>query len=147
MRLANILNLGIKELRSLAHDPVMIALIIWAFTLSVYAVAKAIPETLSKVPIAIVDEDQSQLSARIMEAFFPPQFMPPALISRTGMDARMDAGSDTFAVDIPPDFERDVMAALSEPQVRHGESCSARSAMGPLEIRALAASVAIFVTC
>ncbi len=26
------------------------------------------------------------------------------------MDARMDAGSETFAVDIPPDFERDVMA-------------------------------------
>jgi len=110
MRLANILNLGIKELRSLAHDPVMITLIIYAFTLSVYAVATAIPETLSKVPIAIVDEDQSQLSARIIDAFFPPQFMPPALISRTGMDARMDAGSDTFAVDIPPDFERDVMA-------------------------------------
>jgi len=110
MRLANVWNLGIKELRSLAHDPVMIVLIIYAFSLSVYSVAKAIPETLSKVPIAIVDEDQSQLSARIVDAFFPPQFMPPAIISRTEMDARMDAGSDTFAVDIPPNFERDVMA-------------------------------------
>jgi len=110
MRLANIWNLGIKELRSLAHDPIMIALMMYAFTLSVYAVAKAIPETLSDVPIAIVDEDQSQLSERIVDAFFPPQFMPPAIISRTEMDARMDAGSDTFAVDIPPDFERDVMA-------------------------------------
>jgi len=110
MRLANIWNLGIKELRSLAHDPVMIALITWAFTLSVYAVGKSMPETLSKVPIAIVDEDQSQLSGRIIDAFFPPQFMRPALISRGEMDSRMDAGSDTFAVDIPPDFERDVMA-------------------------------------
>ena len=110
MRLANILNLGIKELRSLAHDKVMIVLIIYAFTLSVYVVATGIPETLSNVPIAIVDEDQSQLSARIIDAFFPPQFMPPALISRGEMDSRMDAGSDTFAVDIPPDFERDVMA-------------------------------------
>ncbi len=110
MRLANIWNLGIKELRSLAHDPVMIALIMWAFTLSVYAVGKSMPETLSKVPIAIVDEDQSQLSARIIDAFFPPQFMRPALISRDQMDARMDAGSETFAIDIPPDFERDVMA-------------------------------------
>ncbi len=110
MRLANIWNLGIKELRSLAHDPVMIGLITWAFTLSVYAVGKSMPETLSKVPSAIVDEDQSQLSARIIDAFFPPQFMRPALISRDQMDARMDAGSETFAVDIPPDFERDVMA-------------------------------------
>lgn len=110
MRLSNILNLGIKELRSLAHDTVMIVLIIYAFSLSVYSVAKAIPETLSNVPIAIVDEDQSQLSARIIDAFFPPQFMQPALIRRDQMDARMDAGSETFAVDIPPDFERDVMA-------------------------------------
>ena len=110
MRLSNILNLGIKELRSLAHDVVMIVLIIYAFSLSVYVVAKAIPETLSNVPIAIVDEDQSQLSGRIIDAFFPPQFMNPALISRDEMDRRMDAGSDTFAVDIPPEFERDVMA-------------------------------------
>ena len=26
------------------------------------------------------------------------------------MDARMDAGLDTFALDIPPDFQRDVLA-------------------------------------
>lgn len=110
MRLANILNLGMKELRSLAHDPVMIALMMYAFTLSVYAVATAIPETLSEVPIAIVDEDHSQLSRRIIDAFFPPQFMRPAIIGRQEMDARMDEGLDTFAVDIPPDFERNVMA-------------------------------------
>jgi len=113
MRLANVVNLGIKELRSLAHDPVMIALMMYAFTLSVYAVATAIPETLSNVPIAIVDEDQSQLSKRITDAFFPPQFMQPAIISRQQMDARMDAGLDTVAVDIAPDFERDVMAGRS----------------------------------
>jgi len=110
MRLANIWNLGTKELRSLAHDPIMIGLMMYAFTLSVYAVAKAIPETLSNVPIAIVDEDQSQLSMRIIDSFFPPQFMKPAMIGRGQMDERMDAGFDTFALDIPPNFERDVMA-------------------------------------
>jgi ABC-2 type transport system permease protein len=29
------------------------------------------------------------------------------------MDARMDAGLDTFALDIPPDFQRDVLAGRS----------------------------------
>ena len=29
------------------------------------------PETLHRAPIAIVDEDRSQLSARIADAFFP----------------------------------------------------------------------------
>ncbi len=110
MRLANIVNLGIKELRSLAHDPIMMVLIIYSFTVAIYTAATAMPETLSRTPIAIVDEDQSPLSTRIIDAFYPPYFLPPVIISRNEMDARMDAGLDTFALDIPPDFQRDVLA-------------------------------------
>ncbi len=110
MRLANVINLGIKELRSLAHDPIMLILIAYSFTLSVYAAATAMPETLSRTPIAIVDEDRSPLSTRITEAFYPPYFLPPVTINRAEMDERMDAGLDTFALDIPPDFQRDVLA-------------------------------------
>jgi ABC-2 type transport system permease protein len=36
--------------------------------------------------------------------------MTPVLISHTEMDARMDAGLDTFALNIPPSFQRDVLA-------------------------------------
>jgi ABC-2 type transport system permease protein len=110
MRAANILHLGIKELRSLLRDPMMIVLIVYVFTFSVYVAATAMPETLHKAPIAIVDEDRSQLSIRIADAFFPPHFEPPVLISQVEMDARMDAGLDTFALDIPPNFQRDVLA-------------------------------------
>lgn len=39
--------------------------------------------------------------------------MPPQLITRAEMDARMDAGLDTFALDIPPNFQRDVLARRS----------------------------------
>ena len=35
-RLANILYLGIKELRSLQHDLALVLLILWAFSMSVY---------------------------------------------------------------------------------------------------------------
>ena len=68
------------------------------------------PDTLHKAPIAIVDEDQSPLSQRIVNAFQPPLFLPPKLVSREEMDARMDAGLDTFALDIPPNFQQDVLA-------------------------------------
>ena len=61
-------------------------------------------------PIAIVDEDQSPLSQRIVNAFQPPLFVPPKLVSREEMDARMDAGLDTFALNIPPNFQQDVLA-------------------------------------
>ncbi|BBO80925.1 putative transporter subunit: membrane component of ABC superfamily [Desulfosarcina cetonica] len=110
MRLANIFHLGIKEIRGLLHDPIMLILIIYAFTFAVHTSATAMPETLHKAPIAIVDEDRSQLSQRIADAFFPPHFMPPARISQAEMDARMDAGIDTFAINIPSDFQRDVLA-------------------------------------
>jgi len=117
MRSANILNLGIKELHSLLRDPVMLVLIVYAFSVSIYSAATAMPETLHKAPIAIVDEDRSQLSTRIVDAFYPPYFTTPALITQAEMDARMDAGLDTFALDIPPGFQRDVLAGR-EPAVQ-----------------------------
>ncbi|MEW6728963.1 MAG: ABC transporter permease [Pseudomonadota bacterium] len=113
MRLRNIGHLGIKELRSLLRDPMMLVLIVYSFTFSIYTAATAMPETLQKAPIAIVDEDRSPLSARIVDGFMSPYFMPPALITQAEMDARMDAGLDTFALNIPPDFQRDMLAHRS----------------------------------
>jgi ABC-2 type transport system permease protein len=113
MRADHILHLGIKELWSLARDPMMLALIAFSFTVAIYAGATAMPETLSKAPIAIVDEDQSPLSARIVGAFQPPYFLPPTMVTQAEMDARMDAGLDTFALNIPPAFQRDVLAGRS----------------------------------
>jgi ABC-2 type transport system permease protein len=110
MRAGHVLHLGIKELRSLARDPIMLVLIVYAFSVGVYAKAVALPDTLNKAPIAVVDEDHSPLSTRIVSAFYPPYFLPPRTITQTEMDARMDAGVDTFALDIPPDFQRDLLA-------------------------------------
>lgn len=110
MRPANIFHLGVKELRSLARDPIMLLLIVYAFSIGVYAAATAMPQTLNKAPIAIVDEDRSPLSWRIVGAFYPPYFLPPHLIGQAEMDARLDTGLDTFALDIPPDFQRDLLA-------------------------------------
>ncbi|MFH1817009.1 MAG: ABC transporter permease [Pseudomonadota bacterium] len=109
----NILHLGIKELRSLVRDPIMLVLIVYAFTFSIYTAATAMPETLHKAPIAIVDEDRSALSNRIIDDFYPPYFLPPALITTAEMDARMDAGLDTFALHIPSGFQRDLLAGHS----------------------------------
>jgi len=110
VRISNILNLGIKELRSLYRDPTMLVLIVFAFTFAIYSAATAMPESLNRAAISIVDEDRSTLSTRIVSAFYPPHFRPPVLINQTQMDARMNAGLDTFALDIPPDFERDLLA-------------------------------------
>src|SRR5690606_26108061 len=106
----NIYRLGVKELWSIARDPMLVLLIIYAFTLSIYTSATAVPETLHKAVIAIVDEDRSPLSARIASAFYPPYFQRPAMISLAELDPGMDAGEYTFALVIPPDFQRDLLA-------------------------------------
>lgn len=110
MRAANILHLGRKELASLARDPMMVFLIVYAFTFAIYTAATAMPETLNKAPIAVVDEDRSQLSERIVDALQPPHFMRPERVAAGEVDARMDAGRVTFALYIPAGFERDVLA-------------------------------------
>ncbi len=113
MRLANILNLGIKELRGLGRDPAMMVLIVYAFTLSIYTASRAAPETLNRAAIAVVDEDHSPVSNRIITSLYPPYFVIPQMISQAEMDNRLDAGLDTFALDIPPNFQRDLLAGKS----------------------------------
>ena len=108
--LDNIYRLGVKEIWSLLRDPAMLILIVYVFTASVYTGATAMPETLRNAPVAIVDEDQSQLSARITSAFYPPLIKPPAFVSRAEMDPGMDTGQYTFVVNIPPNFQSDVLA-------------------------------------
>jgi len=112
-QVSHIYRLGIKELWSLLRDPIMLVLIVYSFTAQIYMSATAMPESLHKAPIAIVDEDGSPLSARIASAFYPPHFMPPAMVSLTEVDAGLDAGKYTFALNIPPDFQRDVLAGRS----------------------------------
>lgn len=113
MRIANIIDLGIKELRGLARDPILLVLVAYSFTLSIYTAATASPESLNRAAIAIVDEDHSPVSSRIIAALYPPFFVSPQLITQSEMDARMDAGVDTFALDIPPNFQRDLLAGKS----------------------------------
>lgn len=110
MPISNITQLSIKEFRSLLRDPIMIALILFAFSIAIYSAATAMPETLTLAPIAIVNEDHSLLSDRIFDAFYPPNFKPPLLISKSAMDKGMDMGNFTFVLDIPPNFQRDLMA-------------------------------------
>ncbi|ALN21176.1 ABC transporter permease [Ectopseudomonas mendocina] len=112
-RLANIFHLGIKELRSLQHDLALVLLILWAFSMGIYSAATSMPESLHNAAIAVVDEDQSQLSERLIQAFQEPYFRTPERIDLSEMDRGMDSGRYTFTLNIPPDFQRDVLAGRS----------------------------------
>ncbi|BBO82489.1 ABC transporter permease [Desulfosarcina ovata subsp. sediminis] len=109
-KLTNIVFLGIKELRSFWHDKVLFIFVIWAFSGGIYAISTATSLELHKAPIAVLDEDRSQLSAQIIDAFYPPYFQTPIDIPPAAMNSGMDSGRFTFVLDIPPDFEHDLLA-------------------------------------
>ncbi len=48
----------------------MLALIVFAFTVSIYSSATVTPGSLHHAPIAVADQDKSQLSARIVANSF-----------------------------------------------------------------------------
>ena len=105
-----ILRLGIKELHSVWHDKVLLFFVLWTFSFGIYSAATAMSRELHNAAIAVVDEDRSHLSRRIIGAFYGPYFRPPALIALADVDRGLDAGHYTFVLDIPPNFQRDVQA-------------------------------------
>jgi ABC-2 type transport system permease protein len=107
---ANIYWLGVKELRSFLSDFVLLGLVVYAFSLAIVLQARSNSQELHNASIAIVDEDNSELSRRIGHAFFPPLFQTPKPIAERDIIPAMNAGKFTFVLDIPPDFERDVLA-------------------------------------
>lgn len=111
--LANTSRLGVKELRSLWRDRAMLFLIVYIFTIAVHTAATSMPETLHDAPLAVVDEDGSPLARRLTAAFRPPEFTPPRLIALREQDPQLDAGRYTYVLDIPPGFQRDVLAGRS----------------------------------
>jgi ABC-2 type transport system permease protein len=108
--LLNIFWLGLKEIRSLMSDTVMVIFVIYAFTLAIQVQATGTSSEVNNASIAFVDEDGSALSKELFNAFFPPRFRFPDLIDASFVEESMDQGLYMFVVSIPPGFERDLLA-------------------------------------
>lgn len=113
----NIYRLGIKEILGLCRDWLLLGLIIYSFTFAIVIASKSQPDSLNKATIAIVDDDRSQLTGRLADAFIPPMFLPPKVITQGEIDGTMDRGEHTFVVVFPPEFQKDVLAG-KHPEVQ-----------------------------
>lgn len=113
LRLANVFRLGIKELYSLRADPILLVMIVYAFTLAVHAQATGAKTEVLNVAVGIVDEDDSELSRRIAGAILEPQFRPAIRLTPNGIDPGMNSGRFVFVLEVPPKFEFDVLAGRS----------------------------------
>ena len=108
--LSRIFWLGLKELSSFAHDWVLIGLVIFAFSIAVIAQAQSRAQELYNAAIGFVDEDNSELSRRVVHAFLPPYYKSPLPVELHDIEQLMNRGKFTFIIDIPPNFQRDVLA-------------------------------------
>ncbi|MBV1699377.1 MAG: ABC transporter permease [Hyphomicrobiales bacterium] len=107
--LQNIFWLGIKEIRSFFRDYVLVLFVVYAFSLQIIAQASSFSQEVHNASIAVVDEDHSELSRRITRAFLPPYFKPAQRITERDVVPMMNLGKYTFVIDIPPNFQRDVL--------------------------------------
>ncbi len=111
--LENIYWLGLKELRCFFSDYVLLALVIWSFSVAVYTQARSNSQELHNASLGVLDEDQSPLSRRMIGALLPPEFQKSVAVAERDIDRLMDTARYTFIIWIPPDFERDVIAGRS----------------------------------
>ena len=109
----HILQLGVKELLSLLRDPVLLFLIVYSFTFSVYTPSKSAVMDVINASVAVVDEDHSTASRQIRDALLPPLFLPPAQIPFSEINRALDEGRYTFVIDIPPKFQHDLTKGVA----------------------------------
>src|SRR5271166_4719207 len=112
LHLANIFRLMIKELRSFRSDPIMLALVVYSFTIAIYAAATGATTEATNLSVAIVDEDRSDLSRRIADGLTPPTFQPAVQIAATEIDPAMNSQRFIYVIEFPPKFQADILAGM-----------------------------------
>jgi ABC-2 type transport system permease protein len=101
--------------RVLAIRGAFILLIVAPLIYGVYYPQPYLNQILRKLPIAVVDADQSELSRRIVETLDASGTLSVVARPRTLADARavIDRGDAFAAVGIPPGTERDVLKGIT----------------------------------
>ncbi|QOF68280.1 ABC transporter permease [Actinobacillus sp. GY-402] len=106
----NVLFLSAKEFKSLFSDLTLLVLIIYMFTIALISVANLPTTEVKNASLGIVDHDHSALSYRLKDALLNPYFKKVEQIRQEQIDDLMDNGNFTFIVDIPPNYQRDILA-------------------------------------
>jgi ABC-2 type transport system permease protein len=131
----NVYRLMIKEIRSILADPIMLALVVYSFTIAVYAVATGATTEVTDLAVGVVDEDHSDLSRQIADGLTPPLFRPAVDIAATEIDAEMDSARLVFVIEIPPKFQADILAGRqAEVQVNVDATAVTQAGNGTLYI-------------
>ncbi len=132
----NILRLVVKELRSIRSDPTMLILVAYAFSISVNTVATGAVTEATNLSVGIVDEDGTDLSRGIAEGLVRPTFQPAVHIKASEIDTKMDNGELLFVVEIPSNFQANILAQRkTEVQINVDATAVAQAGNGASYLR------------
>jgi len=144
----NILRLVVKELRSIRADPTMLILVAYAFSISVNTVATGAVTEATNLSVGVADEDGSELSRQIAAGLQPPTFQPAVQIAAKDIDSKMDKGELLLVVEIPPNFQANIIAERkTEVQINVDATAVAQAGNGANYLKtAIANEVQNFIT-
>jgi ABC-2 type transport system permease protein len=138
--LFNIYRLAWKELRSIRADPMMLILVAYTFSLAVYTVATGASTEAKDLTVGVVDEDRSDLSRSLLTALNPPLFKRSVVIAAGEIDADMNNGRLIFVLEIPPDFQSNLLAGRrTSLQLNVDATAMAQAGNGALYIQTIIA--------
>lgn len=107
--ISNIFVLCLKEIKSLFSDLVLVALMIYFFTVAVVVASRGAGMEVKNAPVAVVDHDRSELSRAIVQSVRPPFFKLPEYIETDEVQRHMDLGDYYFVIDIPPNYQEKML--------------------------------------
>ena len=102
--------LVLKETRELVRDPITLAVAVFLPLVLLFLFAYGVTLDVEDVSLAVYDQDRSQESARLVEAFTGSGYfrLKHDLSSYAEMKGVLDRGQATVALVIPPEFSRDL---------------------------------------
>jgi len=107
-----------REMLELVRDPIRIAFALFGPLVLLLAMSYGISFDLEDVRYAVLDRDQSQESATLLESFSASRYFSeqPPITHQSEIDERLRRGDIKVALEIPPEFGRDLMRNAN-PQV------------------------------
>jgi len=109
---------GRREAMELARDKLRLAFAILGPIVLLCAAAWSVSFDVENVRFAVLDRDQSRASRELVEQFSGSRYFAQtgAVQSDADADRRLRAASDMMVIEIPPGFERDLLAGR-QPQI------------------------------
>jgi ABC-2 type transport system permease protein len=110
--LRRIFGLIRKEFAQIFRDRAVVAILIWAFTASIYTSGRGRAMEITNVATAVYDTSRSPASREFLSHLQPPYFKFVAYLNREeDITKWLDSGKASIVVIIPPDFQRKVSGA------------------------------------